>query len=68
MEEILLVLKESAVAISTERLENAYEDVRPEMTDPLLAVITLKLSAVEVMIEKMLANGFRKVTFGTIKK
>ena len=67
LDKVVLTLEESAVAVGTEGLEYANEEVGPEEVEPLLSLGTVEIADVEIMVEEFAADGIREIGFGTVE-
>ena len=68
LQEVVLAFKEATVAVGAEGLQDADEGIEVVLLDPTLAFIAGEATDVEIVAEELVADGLRKVAFGTIEQ
>lgn len=68
LEEVFFALVETAIAVGSEGLKNADEEVAPEVVKPLLPFGDRKMTCVKVVVEKLETNGVGEIALGAIEQ
>ena len=68
LDEVGLALVEAAIAVGAEGLEDADEDVGPEVAEPLLLGVACDAADGEVVGEQVEAQGFGEVALGGVEQ
>ena len=67
LEEVLLVLEDAAVAVGSEGLEDAQQEVGPEVVEPAAPFVALDAPDAEVVVQELAADGFGEVGLGAVE-
>ncbi len=68
LEEVILALEEATVAVGSEGLEDADEEVGPEEVHPLAAFIAMDIADIEVVSQQLATDSLGEVAFGAVEQ
>ena len=68
LKEVVLTLEEATVAVSTEGLKDADEEVGPEVVYPLSPLVAADVADIEIMAQQFTADGFGEIALGAVEQ
>lgn len=68
LKEVVLTFEEATVAVSTEGLKDADEEVGPEVVYPLSPLVAADVAEIEIMVQQMTADGLGEIALGAVEE